>query len=652
MKTLIISRNDKELARVPLNKPSLLVGRSPHCDAVLRSKNIKPVQFLIEHVSDIELDGSGDDQIKDSDFWTLIDVSENNVRSNDAKKSVEGAGVVLEETPQNFNGFDFKIAYDSLQETDLKRGVLQRSMQDDWSQAVQKPIYFSQSLDTSVIEIVYLRKDIDIVTNISHLNKKKTRSKIKLFQPAPQIIFEWEPTGSQLEKAGIGASLTLPKDFKSDSKVFEIFNKGERITETFIENKVLKLSRNDLIHLDTESYDYYLRLVPEINVELEKFSWTKDYLIKVTFFVLFISVVLFFSIRNFSFQPAVVSHPPRVIRIEVPPPVVKPVEEVKKEEPPPPPPIVEPKKEEPIVEEKKPEPIKPEPIKPEPTILTENAVPHKKAPLKEKSKEVAAKNKEKSEAANMPEEKKSDSPPPEGNPVPAPVKPKNVGSLGLLAKLKSAKTTKTKVSAEQVLNQSQVTETISGDQGQVVVHQAPKGLAADVNEPAKTTHLSDAAGSLSQASSVGSSTEALNYKEKSHGNGTGLNKLKSQGSNLLNSSDEAQYGFGRDQSDAMQAVGGLTKDDIRKALKENRRAITNCYETALLTKRQLDGRMTFRWEISPDGLVTTIKLEKSELGMPNFELCVQTVIKSIRFPEAVNKSKTAVLYPFVFQGKK
>jgi len=651
MKTLIISRNDKELVRVPLNKPILLVGRSPHCDAVLRSKNIKPVQFLIEHVSDIELDGSDEGQIKDSDFWTLIDVSENNFKSNDAKKNVEGAGVVLEETPQNFNGFDFKIAYDSLQETDLKRGVLQRSMQDGWSQASQNPIYFSQPLDTSVIEIVYLRKDIDIVTNISHLNKKKTRSKIKLFQPVPQIIFEWEPQGSQLEKAGIGASLTLQKDFKPESKVFEIFNKGDRITESFIENKVLKLSRNDLIHLDTESYDYYLRLVPEIKVDLEKFSWTKDYLIKVTFFVIFVSVILFLSIRNLSLPPAVVAHPPRVIRIEVPPPpVVKPVEEVKKEEPPPP--IIEPKKEEPVVEEKKPEPIKPEPVKPEPTILTENAAPHKKAPLKEKSKELAAKNKEKSEAANVPEEKKSDSPPPEGNPMPAPVKPKNVGSLGLLAKLKSAKKTNTKVSADQVLSQAQVTETISGDQGHVVVHQAPKGLAADVNEPAKTTHLSDAAGSLSQESTVGSSTEALNYKEKSQGHGTGLNKLKSQGSNLLNSSDDAQFGFGRDQSDAMQAVGGLTKEDIKKALKENRRAITNCYETALLTKRQLDGRMTFRWEIAADGIVTSIKLEKSELGMPNFELCVQTVIKSIRFPEAVNKSKTAVLYPFVFQGKK
>ena len=111
-------------------------------------------------------------------------------------------------------------------------------------------------------------------------------------------------------------------------------------------------------------------------------------------------------------------------------------------------------------------------------------------------------------------------------------------------------------------------------------------------------------------------------------------------------------GSGFDRGEAMSAVGGLDKDAIRKALRENRRAIANCYETALLTKRQLDGRMTFRWVISIEGSVTSIKLQNSEIQMPTFESFVESVIKAIKFPQSPNKSTTTVIYPFAFQGKK
>ncbi len=630
MKTVIISRNAKELVRVPLNRKSILAGRSPSCDAVVRYKGVKPVQFLIEHVS--ENGGEASQNIDfESGFWTLIDVSENDLHqagNNDGG----GAGIVIDETQQNFNGFDFKIVTDSLQETDLKKGVLSRSI--DHSAG-------SGDLDRSVVEVVYFRKDIDIVTNISHLNRKKTAKKIKLFpQQLPDFIFEWE------NSADIKASI------RSENPIgkAEIFRRGERITADFVNSKTISIRGDDMIHIETPTDDFYLRLVPEINVALEKFSWSKDYMVRTLIAVLAIISMLVFIVRNFT--PPIIEKiaPPRLIQIETTPrpePVVEKPEPQIPQEPAPEP--------EAKVVETKPVPEPKKPTKPDPVV--------KEKPKEKPSSSVALSNapkKQDTQASATAVVQKPNNKPKVGlNNNSA---PKNVNTIGLLAKLKNGqKSTTQKVSADQVLNQGVVSETMTGETGTVVVNKAPQGTLGRSKEPPNKNALAEASTTLSGAKTSdpnASGAMAMANGKSRFSSGSKLNGLQGNGSGGAGSAGSngsngtGTTGSGFDRGEAMQAVGGLDKDAIRKALRENRRAIANCYETALLTKKQLDGRMTFRWVISIEGSVSSIKLQSSEVGMPNFEACVETVIKGIRFPQAPNKMTTTVIYPFAFQGKK
>lgn len=624
MKTLVISRNSKELVRVPLNRKSVFAGRSPSCDAVVRYKGVKPVQFLIEHVSEnFDESGTGNSAVVDFDsgFWTLIDVSENHTQ--ETEKGAGGAGIVIDTSQQDFNGFGFKIVMDTLQETDLKKGVLSRS--------IDHTILDSEK-ERNVIEVVYFRKDIDIVTNISHLNRKKTSKKIKLFpQQLPDFIFEWED-GIDV-KASIRSESPLGKA--------EVFRRGEKITADFVESKTIAIRNDDMIHIETANDDFYLRLVPEIDVKLEKFSWLKDYMLRALLGALALVSMIVFLVKNFSALPVEKIEPARIIKIEVARP-----QPIKAEEPPPE--IAKaPEEKMEVVKEQPKKEVKPEPVeKMKPQPKTDMAV--QKEPVKQAKPVAAAAPK----IVNHPEEK-----PKAG--LNNNAKPANVNTMGLLAKLKNGqKATTQKVSADQVLNQGVVSETMTGDAGTVVVKKAPMGTIGRSKGPVDPNALAQASTTLSGVSKVDGASAgpiAMASGKSQFSSGTQLKGLQGSGGagagNTAGSGTQAS-GSGFDRGEAMSAVGGLDKDSIRKALRENRRAIANCYETALLTKRQLDGRMTFRWVISIEGSVASIKLQNSEIKMPPFESCVESVIKAIKFPQAPNKSTTTVVYPFAFQGKK
>lgn len=622
MKTLVISRNSKELVRVPLNRKSVFAGRSPSCDAVVRYKGVKPIQFLIEHVSENLSENLGEKNAVedfDSGFWTLIDVSESKVE--ESKKGAGGAGIVVDTTQQNFHGFDFKIVMDTLQETDLKKGVLSRSI-DHSVGTVGK--------DRSVVEVVYFRKDIDIVTNISHLNRKKTSKKMKLFpQQLPDFIFEWEN------------GIDIKASIKGENSVnhVEVYRRGERITTDFVKTKTIAIRDDDMIHIETSNDDFYLRLVPEIEVSLEKFSWLKDYMLRSFLVVLALVSMIIFLVKNFSPEYIEKVEPARIIKIQMSSP---PVPIVKEEEPLPAPEKVE------IVEPAKqttnPEPIdKKAKIQPKADVAVE-----KKPPAKLLEKAQASK----STVINQPREK-----PKFG--LNNNTKPKNVNTLGLLAKLKNGqKATNQKVSADAILNQGVVSETMTGDSGTVVVNKAPSGIVGRQKEAVNPNALAEASTTLSGATQQDPKAAggmAMGTGKTRFSIGTQLTGLQGNSGGTTGNTagiGSTVAGSGFDRGEAMSAVGGLDKDAIRKALRENRRAIANCYETALLTKRQLDGRMTFRWVISVEGNVSSIKLQSSEINLPNFEACVESVIKAIKFPQAPNKSTTTVIYPFAFQGKK
>ena len=102
----------------------------------------------------------------------------------------------------------------------------------------------------------------------------------------------------------------------------------------------------------------------------------------------------------------------------------------------------------------------------------------------------------------------------------------------------------------------------------------------------------------------------------------------------------------------MEVQGGLTKEQVRQAISDNKRALRNCHEQFLTYKKDLGGRIVMRWKINGDGPVETISTQASNTAYPNFDSCVVEVIKKIVFPKAPNGNSTIVIYPFLFQPKK
>jgi outer membrane biosynthesis protein TonB len=215
-----------------------------------------------------------------------------------------------------------------------------------------------------------------------------------------------------------------------------------------------------------------------------------------------------------------------------------------------------------------------------------------------------------------------------------------VNRTGFLAALKKNKNVGM-VKADQVLDKGIVNETLSGKSGDFVLEQSASGV---VNNQIRKN-----GDTLSAASTK------VNMKDR-----VGSGSLNVDKGDVLKEGFKANYGvsgeggliesnFG-DQLGA-QVEGGLDKDSVRQAILGFKQEIRGCFEQALLVKSNVNGRVSYRFQISAKGTVEWIKLEKSSVDSQTLVNCVQKVVNNVKFPEAKNGQKTIVIYPFQFARK-
>lgn len=590
MNTLILSKNGNEIGRTAANKKMLLIGRSPACDIVIRGSKIQPVHFLVEYVgAEMPSDGGG--------FWTAIDLTENLKKSTKKNKDGisdggTGEGIVITEAKTEFRDFGFHLDKDDLLETELKKGVLKRHLDNLSKQGNERHL-------DNVLEVVYFRKDIESVTNVMHLSPQQLKQHPTIFPTVPELQLVWTKEANKGELLG-----------KVKADTLEVFNRGQRITDDFVTgNSKSEFNAGDLIHIQSDRVDYYVRAVPSITVDYVRYGWVKDPII-----LSFVAVLL--GCLGFAFYlqslPVIkeVAPEPRVVNIETTAPV--------------------------LVMTPTPTPL---PAIPTPTPTPAPTV----APMAEKkqAKAPAKKEEQKAVKAKIPQPKVEK--PKAGLNIPAPVK--NVNAVGLLGKFKNMGNANVgTVSADQILNQGIVSDTATGNSGFVVQQSAMgvigEGKAGSIN----TKGLTEASTTLEGAEIGEADASGIMASP-------GTKDRFSSGSKIGRSNGK-EGGEGLTPVDGLQVQGGLDKESIRKALAEHKRAIRGCYEAALITKKALEGKMLFKWVIAADGPVLTLGLQSSDLGLPQFETCVGDVIKQIVFPKAPNNLQTTVIYPFVFQGKK
>jgi Ca-activated chloride channel family protein len=94
--------------------------------------------------------------------------------------------------------------------------------------------------------------------------------------------------------------------------------------------------------------------------------------------------------------------------------------------------------------------------------------------------------------------------------------------------------------------------------------------------------------------------------------------------------------------------GDLSREVIRRVIQANVNQVRACYEAALRTAPTLEGRVSVRFVIGPDGRVTASVVESSTLGDGRAERCVADVVHDLAFPAVPSGGVITVTYPFLF----
>lgn len=601
-KILKISKHKLDICQVELSSPSLLIGRSPSCDQILRAPGIMPIHFLIEWVGEGEFDNK-------NGFWTLFDLSK--LLSEDSEiDDIVGEGHVLADE-FSYHGLNWEISKDRIFSPEISPGVVSEQILSSKNKIDEK----SKQL---AIEIVILdRQDRKVIDVIHLFDGADNLSDARAIVPF-EII--WEKN-----------DIAKVKFVKSPGKIVDLKGHKHQVQE------LMNLTTQDALMMYFEDHIFFLRFSSRVH-----YNATRENIFKNPFFLLTILSFITFSVLVLLLKKSeseLIENTNReVVR------VVKVVEEPKPV--PSPTPILEPTPTPTPEPTLTPTPTPTPEVTPSPTPTpTPKAEVVKKKPVEPKTKKIIKKETlKKVEASVKPE------PPP---------KVTDVNAVGLLGKFKKQAETKVvdgKIDSTAniaALNQK-IDLNIKNQAGpsDVVVKTTMQNIAPikrqDLPEADRDIDgvvggkLTEAQGNVKAAVDINSTLKAPTVEavEKVDTNTLAktLAKKTNQSKNLVNTS-----------SDGGEISGGLTKIEVSEVINSHRREIRTCYESALMIRNDLGGIMRVSFGINVAGTVTEVKIISNELQSSILESCIIQVIREMKFPESKNQSPTTVIYPFVFK---
>jgi len=96
-----------------------------------------------------------------------------------------------------------------------------------------------------------------------------------------------------------------------------------------------------------------------------------------------------------------------------------------------------------------------------------------------------------------------------------------------------------------------------------------------------------------------------------------------------------------------EPVGGLSREEVRRVVRRNLPQVRHCYEQQLLSRPDLEGRVTVQFIIQQSGAVQSTGILSSSTGSAALEQCVAQAVRRWAFPQS--PAITSVSYPFMFQ---
>lgn len=104
------------------------------------------------------------------------------------------------------------------------------------------------------------------------------------------------------------------------------------------------------------------------------------------------------------------------------------------------------------------------------------------------------------------------------------------------------------------------------------------------------------------------------------------------------------------ENENLSVRGGLERSEVEAVIQENLSQIRYCYNKALRTNPNLQGKVTSAFTIGADGTVKTSRVAASTLASAEVEDCIKGRVASWRFPQPRGGGEVAVNYPFLLKS--
>jgi hypothetical protein len=96
-------------------------------------------------------------------------------------------------------------------------------------------------------------------------------------------------------------------------------------------------------------------------------------------------------------------------------------------------------------------------------------------------------------------------------------------------------------------------------------------------------------------------------------------------------------------------MGSLSREQVRAVVARHRAEVRFCYEQALVSRPDLEGRISVQFQVAPDGHVATSGVREASDGTERVASCVGQAVSRWTFPSSVGP--TAVSYPFLLDAQ-
>ena len=98
---------------------------------------------------------------------------------------------------------------------------------------------------------------------------------------------------------------------------------------------------------------------------------------------------------------------------------------------------------------------------------------------------------------------------------------------------------------------------------------------------------------------------------------------------------------------ATTTAGGLGREEVRRTIRRHRNEVYSCFEAALRSRPDLEGRVTLAFQIDTSGIVHNPRIVGSEGNVSEVGSCVAGRLANWTFPTAAGATGVTA-YPFVF----